>query len=136
MIKIETTLVEIAEALGIPVYPCHEVIRRIFLTSQPIPLPAKFTYVIDKGIGNYSAMTPDTLTVFSSQHLGSIIVDKATLHAYIKAVVGSVLDISMYTEYTGPKAPEATGEPWEPKWVPHYPPQGMYAVYPPSGPAE
>ena len=135
MVTINTTLKDIAAALDIPEYTAHEVVRRVFLTAQPVPLPEKFRYISDVGIGSYTQMTAEYLTIYRTLRAESKVKDVATLLAYIKEAVKSVMDLSKWKEYTGPKAPEATGEPWEKPWVAHYPPQGIYAVYPPSGPA-
>ena len=132
MITINTTIAAIAAALEIPEYPTQEVIRRLFLTSQPVPLPEKVRYISDVGIGSYASLTPEYLTIYRTLHGESKVKDVASLLAYIKAAVVSVMDLSKWQEYTGSKATKATGEPWEKPWVPHYPPQGVYAVYPPS----
>lgn len=132
MITIETTLTDIAKALDVPVYTTHEIIRRLFLTSQPIPLPEKFKYIADVGSGDYTSLTPEYLTIFRTLNSDSNVLDVASLLVYITEAVKSVMDLSTWKEYTGPEAPAPTGEPWEPKWVRHYPLPGKYAVYPGS----
>lgn len=135
VIKIATTVTAIATALKIPPYPAQEVIRKLFLQSKPVPLPEDFEYITETGITDYHLLTEEKLTVKVRHNADSNIKDVASLLAYIKLAVKSVMDISAWENYTGPAAPAATGEPWEPKWVPHYPPPGKYAVYPPSAPA-
>lgn len=134
MTTIVTNITEIAEALGIPQYPAMEVVRRLFFSGNPIPIPTEFAYVTEPDIGNYSHYSPGKITVYRTYDSKSNIVDKPTLLAYIVEAVKSVMDITMWTNYAGPKAPEATGEPWEKPWERHYPLPGIYAVYPPTLP--
>jgi hypothetical protein len=134
MISIDTTFAEIATELDCPVNVAKEVIRKLFLTSSSIPLPDAFRVNLAQpveysGQVNFSSIR---LTVQMRGWGGNKVVDKATLLVYIKESAKALVDLQVWHAYNGPKAPAATGTNPEPVWVPHYPPQGIYAVYPPS----
>ncbi|WDS62412.1 hypothetical protein [Pseudomonas phage D6] len=139
MIKIETTKQDVATALGLPQTYADEVIRRLFLTSDLVQLPDGLRVNVAESEAEWSGQimcSPKFLTVQKRGWGDTVLTDVASLLQYIKTSAKALLDSSVWDKYTGPKAPEATGVDPEPKWVPHYPPQGKYAVYPPSGPAE
>jgi len=139
MIKIETTKAAVATALGLPQNYADEVIRRMFLTSTGFALPPGLRVNVAETEAEYSGQITCSSLFLTVQKRGwgdTKLTDVASLLEYIKTSAKALLDSSVWDNYTGPKAPEATGTSFDPVWVPHYPPQGKYAVYPPPGPAE
>jgi hypothetical protein len=138
MITIETTQEAIATKLGVSKTYAEEVIRRLFLTSHIAPLPEALRVNVAQTEQEYSGQitcSSKFLTVQKRGWGGTKLTDVASLLTYIETSAKALVDLSKMQAYTGPKAPEATGVDPDPVWVPHYPPQGKYAVYPPSGPA-
>lgn len=134
MIAIDTTFEEIATALDCPVNVAKEVVRKLFLTSSGVPLPDAFRINLAQPVEysgqiNFSSIR---LTVQMRGWGDNKVTNKATLLTYIKESAKGLVDLQVWQAYNGPKAPVATGVDLDPVWVPHYPPQGIYAVYPPS----
>lgn len=139
MITIQTTIDDIATRLGLPRTYAEEVVSRLFLPTRPAPLPDGFRLNLAEEPSEYSGqitLSSVYLTVQKRGWLETKIKDVVTLLDYIDESAKSLLDRSVWENYTGPKAPEATGESFETVWVRHYSLPGIHAVYPPSGPAE
>ncbi len=94
VVKIETTVVAIAAALGCTQYTAEEIIRRVFLSSQLVPLPPGFRYQTEVGITPYHTKSSLFLTVRKRDNSDSTIKDEASLLAYMVKAAASVMDLS------------------------------------------
>jgi hypothetical protein len=135
MITIETTLTAIATKLKCPKTYAQEVVRRLFLTSDLVTPPEGLRVNIAQTEQEYSGQISCSklfLTVQKRGWGGNKVTNIPTLLTYIETSAKALIDLSKMQAYTGPAAPAPTGVDPDPKWVPVYPPQGKYAVYPPS----